>query len=556
MLSAIIFLPLLGALIILAFGRSAPRSARTIALVVALADFALALAALGQFDASFAAREQVLFEGLLRADSPFQMREHLPWIYDLGISYTVGMDSLSLAMVLLATFLGIFGVLCSWTAITERQPLYYFFLLLLQTGILGTFLALDLFFFYIFWELMLIPLYFLIGMWGSGNRVYATLKFVLYTLTGSVLMLLAILFVYFRARTEGLGTFSYEILLYHPAADGRSLLPAHLQFWPFLGFFLAFAIKTPMFPFHTWLPDAHTEAPTAGSVILAGTLLKTGIYGILRFCLPLFPDAAYAFAPLITWLGVIGIIYGALTALAQTDVKRLIAYSSVSHMGFILVGIFAFNLQGMNGAILQMINHGISTGGLFLAVRMIYERRHTRDMAEFGGLAKTLPVYAVLTMFMVLSSAGLPGLNGFVSEFLILLGSMKSFAFLALGASNTAFTFPVAALSGLGVILGAVYLLVMYQKVFYGKVTNPKNRGLADLGGREILQLAALTLVAFWIGLYPKPALSLCEAAGRPLLERVEAAMPRAARAPDRPDFAGDENFGLSDAAKTAPDAR
>ncbi len=535
MLSALILIPLVGALVILALGAQRAWLAKFVALLVVAADFALALAALHNFSWACEARPVVLFDGLMKATSPFQLREHIPWIPEWGLSYTVGADHLSLLMVLLATFLGIPAVLCSWRAINDREHLYYFFLLLLQTGILGTFLALDLVLFYIFWEIMLIPLYFLIGIWGSGNRVYATMKFVLYTLAGSVLMLLAILYLYFSARGQGLNTFSYEALLYNPAIRARTLLAPHLQFWPFLGFFLAFAIKVPMFPFHTWLPDAHTEAPTAGSVILAGTLLKTGAYGILRFCLPLFPDAAAAFAPLITWLAIVAIIYGALTALAQTDMKRLVAYSSVSHMGFIMLGIFTFTAQGMSGAILQMVNHGISTGALFLAVGMIYERRHTREMAEFGGLAKTLPVYAALTMVVVLSSAGLPGLNGFVGEFLIMLGSMKSRAFLPLDASNVSFTWPVAALAGLGVILGAVYLLVMVQKVFFGKVTNAKNRRLEDLNLREIVQLVALIGVAFWIGLYPRPFLRLSESASQPVLERVHSSMTLNLTSPGTP---------------------
>lgn len=528
MLTAIILVPLAGALLCLAVGRQNVRAVKHIALATVALDFLLSLLVLVDFQWGQIPQSVRLFSGTMETLSPFQFREHATWLADWGISYTVGVDSLSLLLMLLATFLGIIGVLCSYSAITERQPLYYFFLLMLQTGILGTFLALDLFLFYIFWELMLIPLYFLIGIWGSKDRVYATMKFVLYTLAGSVLMLLGILYVYAQARAQGFNTFSYEILAFSPDLGGRSLLPAHLQFWPFLAFFLAFAIKVPMFPFHTWLPDAHTEAPTAGSVILAGTLLKTGVYGILRFCIPLFPDMAVSFAPLITWMAVVAIIFGAFAALAQHDMKRLVAYSSVSHMGFMILGIFTFTAQGMSGAILQMVNHGISTGGLFLAVGIIYERRHTREMAQFGGLAKTLPVYAALTMVMVLSSVGLPGLNGFVGEFLILLGSMHSHAFLPLPRvfPLTQFTLLVAALAGLGLIFGAVYLLVMYQKVFYGKVTNPENRRLPDLNPRELLQLVALTLLAVWIGLYPRPFLRMCEEASAPLLTRVSLRLP------------------------------
>ncbi len=556
MLSVIIFIPLIGGLVILLTGRRGGPAIKYIALLTVVIDFFLSLGALGGFDWGFGTKSVSLFGGMFEATSPFQLREHVPWLTDWGISYTVGADSLSMLLVVLATFLGVFGVLCSFTAIKDREPGYYFFLLLLQTGILGTFLALDLFLFYIFWELMLIPLYFLIGIWGSKDRVYATMKFVLYTLVGSVLMLLGILYVYFKARGQGFNTFSYEVLLFSPVLEGGKLLAAHLQFWPFLAFFMAFAIKVPMFPFHTWLPDAHTEAPTAGSVILAGTLLKTGVYGMLRFCLPMFPDAASAFAPLVTWLAIIAIIYGALTALAQKDMKRLVAYSSVSHMGFIILGIFTFTVQGMSGAILQMINHGISTGGLFLIVGMIYERRHTREMAEFGGLARTLPIYAALTMVMVLSSVGLPGLNGFVGEFLILLGSARSHAFLPFGAGDGQYTLWLAALAGLGVILGAVYLLVMYQKVFWGKVTKPENRKLRDLNSREVIQLVALSLVALWIGLYPKPFLSACEKASEPVLTRIAQAIPSGLPASALASNAADSNEPLHDSIQVPSTAR
>ncbi|CAN5196375.1 NADH-quinone oxidoreductase subunit M [soil metagenome] len=477
----------------------------------------------------------------------FQLREQFAWIPDFSISYVVGADNLSMIMVILAAVLGIFGVLCSWNSIDHREKGFYFFLMVLQTGIMGTFLSLDMFLFYIFWELMLVPLYFLIGIWGSKNRIYATMKFVLYTLVGSVLMLIAVIWMYYNNGAynpamnafQYVRTYSYEVMLATQAGSGASF---HAHIFPFLALFLAFAIKVPLFPLHTWLPDAHTEAPTAGSVILAGILLKTGGYGMIRFCLPLFPDAALDFAPMITWLSVIAIIYGAMTAIVQTDVKRLVAYSSVSHMGFVVLGIFSFNAQGMTGAILQMVNHGISTSGLFLAVGMIYERRHTRDMKEFGGLATTLPIYAALTMVMVLSSVGLPGLNGFLGEFNILLGSMKSQSILlqaqdewtwAAAANMTHYTWVVTAAAATGVIFGAVYLLIMYQRTFFGPLDEEKNGGLSDLSPREWGQLGFLSVAALVIGLYPSPLFRVIrpatDAALAPMAHVIAEATPQVA---------------------------
>jgi NADH-quinone oxidoreductase subunit M len=488
MLSIIIFLPLLGAVALaLIVRRRESAFLRWGSFAVSLATFGLSLVLLARYNPPGTA---------------FQFEEHYPWIPAWGISYHLGIDGLSLLLVLLTNLLTTISILSSFTAIRQRQKEYYIFMLILQTGILGTFLALDLFLFYIFWEVMLIPLYFLIGIWGSADRIYATMKFILFTMTGSVLMLVGILTLYFKsAATFGHGTFDL-VELYELG------LGAHEQFWLFLALFFAFAIKVPMFPLHTWLPDAHTEAPTAGSVILAGVLLKTGVYGILRFCIPLFPLASRELAPVISWLAIVAIIYGALTAFAQKDAKRLVAYSSVSHMGCIILGIFAFNLQAVSGGIIQMINHGISTGGLFLCVGMIYERRHTRLMADFGGLAQNLHKYAVLTMIIMLSSVGLPGLNGFIGEFLIILGVFKH---------NVAY----AVIAATGVILAAVYLLTMYQKIFFGPNENPENQKLTDLRAHELWSLIPLVLLAFWIGLYPKPFLNIIEPASNAIVQAM-----------------------------------
>jgi len=489
MLSIIIFLPLLGAVVIaLTARRKESTFPRWGSLTVSLITFILSLALLTRYDPTAIG---------------FQFEEQYSWVPAWGISYHLGIDGLSLLLVLLTNLLTTISILSSFTAITHRQKEYYIFMLILQTGILGTFLALDLFLFYIFWELMLIPLYFLIGIWGSADRIYATMKFILYTMTGSVLMLVGILMLYFKSVAAfGHGTFDL-VKLYELG------LGAHEQFWLFLALFFAFAIKVPLFPLHTWLPDAHTEAPTAGSIILAGVLLKTGVYGILRFCIPLFPLAARQLAPAISWLAIVAIIYGALTALAQKDAKRLVAYSSVSHMGFIILGIFAFNLQSVSGGIIQMINHGISTGGLFLCMGIIYERRHTRLMSDFGGLAQNLHKYAVLTMIIMLSSVGLPGLNGFIGEFLIILGVFKHNILYAVFATS-------------GVILAAVYLLTMYQKIFFGPNDNPKNQKLADLRPHELWALIPLVLLAFWIGLYPKPFLNVIEPASNAIVQTMQ----------------------------------
>jgi NADH-quinone oxidoreductase subunit M len=396
------------------------------------------------------------------------------------------------------------AILSSWISITQKLRSYYFFMLLLETGMIGVFAALDLFLFYVFWEAMLIPMIFLIGIWGGANRIYAAIKFFLYTMVGSVLMLVGIITLYLL---NGSASFDWMVLVSN-LQTGKLVLSPATQFWLFLAFFLAFAIKVPLFPFHTWLPDAHVEAPTAGSVLLAGILLKMGTYGILRFCLPLFPDAARELAPVISGLAVIGIIYGALVAMVQPDLKKLVAYSSVSHLGFVVLGIFSFNLQGVEGAIYQMLNHGISTGALFLLVGMLYERRHTRLIAEFGGIATPQPIYALFFMIITLSSIGLPLTNGFVGEFLILLGSFQRQP-------------AVTVLAATGVILSAVYMLWVYQRVFLGEINHPENLHLTDLNQREKFILIPLVIMVLWMGVFSHPFLRRMDSSVTQLLTRT-----------------------------------
>lgn len=414
-----------------------------------------------------------------------QFEESAAWIPSMGIRYHVGIDGISLFLVLLATFLTPIAILSSWNSINERVKEYHVFMLLLETGMIGVFVALDLFLFYVFWEVMLVPMYFLIGVWGGQQRIYAAVKFFLYTMVGSVLMLVAIISLYFL---NGATTFDFSVILTN-IQNGTLILSGSQQHWLFLAFFLAFAIKIPLFPFHTWLPDAHVEAPTAGSVLLAGVLLKMGTYGIIRFCLPLFPEASIEFTPLISALAIIGIVYGALVAMVQPDLKKLVAYSSVSHLGFVVLGIFALNEQGMAGAVYQMLNHGISTGALFLLVGMVYDRRHTRLIEDFGGLATPLPVFSTIFIIVTFSSIGLPLLNGFVGEFLILLGAFKA-------------NITTAVIATTGVILSAVYMLWMYQRVIFGEIKNPKNRELIDLSFREKVVLLPMVIMILWMGIY------------------------------------------------------
>ncbi len=428
----------------------------------------------------------------LKERAGFQFVEGAPnnWIPTIGSGYVLGIDGISFLLIMLTTLLGAISILSSWNAIQDRVKEYYVWFLVLQTGMLGVFMANDMFLFFVFWEAMLVPMYLLIGIWGGPRKLYAAIKFFLYTLFGSVLMLLGILFLYFHHHTlTGVYTF-YLPDLYATAPK----IGGHAAIWLFFAFFLGFAIKVPMFPFHTWLPDAHVEAPTAGSVILAGVLLKMGTYGMIRFSLPFFP--AVAMTPwvrqLMITLSLIGIIYGALVSLMQKDMKKLVAYSSVSHLGFCTLGIFALSPLGLSGSVLQQINHGISTGALFLIVGILYERRHTREISEYGGISNVMPVYATITLIMFMSSMGLPLLNGFVGEFTILQGTFMENKIWA------AWAVP-------GVILAAAYLLWLYQRVFFGKVENPKNEKLLDLSGRELATLIPLVIIAFWIGLYPKP---------------------------------------------------
>jgi NADH-quinone oxidoreductase subunit M len=500
-LSLVTFLPLLGAALVLLTPSSRAGAVRGIAFGVSALTFLVSIPLFTMFDAS---------------RSGMQFVERTEWIPSLGITYFMGVDGISVLLIVMTTFLSAIAILSSFGAITHRVKAYYATLLALETGMVGVFAALDLVLFYVFWEAVLIPMYLIIGVWGGPRRIYAAVKFILYTVAGSLLMLVAILYLYF-AYHGATGEFTFDLLKLYDTPLARGA-----QLWLFAAFALAFAIKVPMFPFHTWLPDAHVEAPTAGSVILAGVLLKMGTYGFIRFAMPLFPDAARDFAPLIIALSVVGIIYGALVAMVQPDVKKLVAYSSVSHLGFVMLGLFALNTQGIQGGVIQMVNHGLSTGALFLAVGVIYERRHTREIGQFGGLAEVMPWFAAFFLIICLSSLGLPGLNGFVGEFLVLLGA---FRMPGLGPF-------VAAVSALGVILAAVYLLWMYQRVMFGPVTNEKNRGLPDLTRREFWTLAPVLLLILWLGVYPNPFLRKLDGSVAEVLQRVRTTVAEGKRVP------------------------
>ncbi|MEE8395114.1 MAG: NADH-quinone oxidoreductase subunit M [bacterium] len=478
-LTLIVLFPLAGVLLLLFVQRDAAGLAKWIALITSGVTFLLSLPLYFWFDP---------------ARTGFQFVERVPWIRAWGVDYHLGLDGITLFLVLLTTLLTFVALLGCWNQTQKHVREFMISVLLLEVGMVGVFVALDVFLFYVFWEVMLFPMYFLIGVWGSERRLYAAIKFIVYTMTASVLMLVAILYMYFL-NFEVSGQFSFSLLdWYKLNVPLTPVLGLPLQYWVFGAFALAFAIKVPMFPFHTWLPDAHVEAPTAGSVILAGVLLKMGTYGFLRFAMPLFPQATEAALPLLIVISVVGILYGALVCMVQPDMKKLVAYSSVSHLGFVMLGIFMLNTQGVQGGILQMLNHGVSTGGLFLIVGMLYERRHTKAIADFGGLMHVMPVFATLSLIIVFSSIGLPTLNGFVGEYLILLGAYQK--------SKVA-----AILAAFAVILAAVYLLWMVQRVFFGELSNPKNKVLRDLGFREVLTLAPLIVLIFWVGVYPKPFL-------------------------------------------------
>jgi NADH-quinone oxidoreductase subunit M len=486
-LSLILFTPLAGALLLLLVNKENENAIKWIANTVAFIGFVISVPLWFWFNPQ-------------QAD--FQFVERAPWIPSIGAEYFLGVDGLSTLLILLTTMMGFIAILSSWNAIHERTKEYYIFLLVLQTGMLGAFMALDFLLFFLFWEVMLVPMYFLIGIWGSANRLYSAIKFFLYTLVGGVIMLLGILALYFYAHSVT-GVYSFDLTMFH-----KLNIPYDLQWWLFLAFFLGFAVKVPMFPFHTWLPDAHTDAPTAGSVILAAVMLKMGTYGFLRFSLPILPEATRHFVPMMVLLSIIGIVYGALVALAQKDWKRLVAYSSVSHMAMVMLGMFALNPVGITGSIIQQLNHGISTGGLFLLVGVVYERRHTREISEYGGLSKVMPVYAAIFLIMTMSSIGLPTLNGFVGEILILQGvfvANKVWAFFA----------------GSGVVLGAAYMLYLYQRTMFGKIENPKNERLLDLSHREFATFAPLLILAVWMGLYPAPFLRRLEMSVRHIVGRV-----------------------------------
>jgi len=486
-LSLITFIPLIGAFFIALINEKNEQTIRVVTFIVLLIDFVVSLPLFFAFDSS---------------TFHMQFVEKVPWIQSLGIQFYFGLDGISLFLVLLTTFLTPLAQLSTWSAVKDKVKLFNIIVLLLQTGMLGVFLSLDMFLFYVFWEFQLIPMYLMIGIWGGPNRVFATMKFFLYTFAGSVFMMVAIMALYFLHHSvTGEYTSNMIQLMSTP-------LPAHMQFWLFLAFFIAFAIKVPMWPFHTWLPWAHVEAPTAGSVLLAGILLKMGTYGFLRFNLPMFPTMTHTFSTLVLIMALIGIFYGAFVAMVQPDIKKLVAYSSVSHLGYSMLGMFALTQIGLEGSILQMVNHGISTGALFLIVGVVYERRHTRLISEYGGLASLVPVYAAFFMIFTLSSIAVPGTNGFIGEFMILWGTFQSHPLYAI----------IVAFGG---IFSAVYMLTMYKRVIFLKVTNPKNIGLKDMNKREWAYLLPLILFVFWIGVYPNTFLSRMSVSVHHLLEQV-----------------------------------
>lgn len=496
LLTQVIFLPLLGMLLVLLVPSRMKGLIRSVVLIVAIADFVLSWGLYTGYQAHIAQPSTV--------EAGFAFVQSVPWIEYLDVYYKVGIDGISLLLILLTTFTLPWVVIFSMGSVREKEKSYYACILLLQSAMIGTFAALDMFLFYVFWEAMLIPMYFLIGIWGGKRKIYAALKFFIYTMVGSVLMLAAIIYLYYHAQ----GSFDYETWW----QQSLKLSP-HMQMILFAAFALSFAIKVPMFPLHTWLPDAHVEAPTAGSVILAGILLKMGTYGFVRFAMPFFPEAVAQAKPLLALLATIGIVYGALVSIVQQDVKKLVAYSSVSHLGFVMLGLMALTQQSVEGAIYQMLNHGISTGALFLLVGMIYDRRHTRQISDFGGIAQRMPWFTVFFLIVTFSSIALPGTNGFVGEFLILMGSYSSYPVLVI-ISTTA------------VILGAIYMLWMVQRVFFGPIQNPENEKLQDIQWREILVILPLVVMIFWMGIYPKPFFALMEGPVGLFVQRVTQTVP------------------------------
>ena len=521
LLSVLTFLPVAGTLALLLLRDDDHLWIRRLAMTTAASEFVLSLLLLRGFDSHV---------------TGYQWEEFRAWIPQPPIHYHMGVDGLSLFLILLTTLLTPISILASWKSIDQRVKGFFISLLVLETGVIGVFVSLDLFLFFLFWEMMLIPMYFLIGIWGHGRRIYAALKFVLYTMFGSILMLVAILWLYRIAAVAGYPTFDV-VQIQALLTNGSITLPARTEYLLFGAFFLAFAIKVPLFPLHTWLPDAHTEAPTAGSVMLAGVLLKMGTYGMLRFCLPLFPDAARRFAPFIAVLAIFGIVYGALVAMVQVDLKRLVAYSSVSHLGFVVLGIFAFHQISIQGSIYQMLNHGISTGALFLCVGMLYDRRHTHLISEFGGIATPMPALAALYLFSCFASAGLPMLNGFVGEFLILAGTFQKHAAWASWAA-------------LGVILSAVYLLWSYQRVFFGSITQDKNGKLPDLDSRERGILFVTAAIMLWMGIGSPFFTRRSEAYTQNVLQLMQ--RPQAYNAGSAPSGGGN-NMELNHAPVAAP---
>jgi len=498
LLSVLIFFPALGALALLLLRSEDHKYIRLLALIVSAVEFLFSL---------------LLLRGVPVGVPGYHLEEMVTWINDPPINYHLGVDGISMFLVLLTTFLTLISVLCSWENISHRVKGFFVMLLLLEVGVIGVFLALDMFLFFLFWECMLIPMALLIGIWGHERRIYAAVKFVLYTMAGSILMLVGIIWLYNATGTFDLPAIQQKL------ASGALVLEPSTEMLLFLAFFVAFAIKVPVFPLHTWLPDAHVEAPTAGSVMLAGILLKMGTYGMLRFCLPLFPRAAHRAAGWVGALAIIGIIYGALVSMVQPSLKKLVAYSSVSHLGFVVLGIFAFHNISMQGAVYQMLAHGISTGALFLLVGMLHDRLHTYEFAEYGGLATPMPKYAAFFLFVTLSSLGLPMLNGFVGEYLVLLGTYQRH-------------WGWAAWAGLGVILSACYLLWAYQQVFYGNITHEKNRTLPDVSLLEKTTLAIMAVVVLWMGLRSPFITRRTEAASQTVIDQVEPRRPYEASVP------------------------